>query len=241
MSLLRALRAYVGLGPDEEIERDYLGELEDPRAVVDLTADESPNGDPSERSQERAGSPAGKTGGNAHRRKAVSRHSNEANGTSSAQSSRRSEPEMSRPRSDPPRTAESQRASQGQAVEPDPFDTPSDGVVLKDKAPSHDNQGDAVVHSLDSVRTKPKTIVPESFSDAKDLADDFKFGTPLVLNLQGADRELARRIIDFASGLCYGLDGSMEKIASQVFLVSPAGVEIRDEDRELIRQRGYAR
>jgi FtsZ-interacting cell division protein YlmF len=99
----------------------------------------------------------------------------------------------------------------------------------------------AVVRSLDVMRRKPKTVLPESFADAKEVADDFKSGVPIVLNLQSIDRELARRLIDFASGVCYSLDGSMEKLASQVFLLVPDEVEVSEHDRRLIVERGYAR
>lgn len=100
---------------------------------------------------------------------------------------------------------------------------------------------DGVVRSLDSMRAKPRTLLPESFADAKLVADEFKRGVPVLLNLQGLDRDLARRLIDFASGICYALDGSMEKIASQVFLLIPDGAEVSDEDRRRIEERGYAR
>ncbi len=99
----------------------------------------------------------------------------------------------------------------------------------------------AVVRSLDSMRAKPRTLIPESFSDAKLVADEFKRDIPVLLNLQSLDRDLARRLIDFASGICYAMDGSMEKIASQVFLLIPESVEVSDEDRRRIEERGYAR
>ena len=98
-----------------------------------------------------------------------------------------------------------------------------------------------MVRSLDSMRAKPRTLTPESFADAKLVADEFKRDIPVLLNLQGLERDLARRLIDFASGICYALDGSMEKIASQVFLLIPDSVEVSDEDRRRIEERGYAR
>jgi FtsZ-interacting cell division protein YlmF len=117
---------------------------------------------------------------------------------------------------------------------------PDDGAG---RAATKQKAGDkeAVVRSLDSIRAKPRTLIPESFGDAKLVADEFKRDIPVVLNLQSLDRELARRLIDFASGLCYALDGSMEKIASQVFLLTPTDVEVSDEDRRRIEERGYAR
>ena len=83
--------------------------------------------------------------------------------------------------------------------------------------------------------------MPETFADAKEVADEFKSGTPVVVNLQGLDRDLVRRIIDFSSGICYALDGGMEKLAPQVFLLTPDGLQVTEDDRRRIEQRGYAR
>ena len=92
-----------------------------------------------------------------------------------------------------------------------------------------------------SAAVKPHTISPTSFNDAQAVADRFMVKQPVIVNLQGVDRDLSRRLIDFASGICYVLDGSMEKIASQVFLLIPESVEVSDEDRRRIEERGYAR
>ncbi len=90
-------------------------------------------------------------------------------------------------------------------------------------------------------QVKPRALSPQSFGDAKILADEFKRSVPVIMNLQGIERDLARRLIDFASGICYALDGGMEKIAAQVFLLTPQSVEVSDEDRRRIEQRGYDR
>ena len=68
----------------------------------------------------------------------------------------------------------------------------------------------------------PTTVRPRRFDQAQEVADKFKEGQPVIMNLEGSDREVARRLIDFASGLCYGLDGSMEKVANGVYLLKPA-------------------
>jgi len=67
----------------------------------------------------------------------------------------------------------------------------------------------------------PYTVKPKRFDSAQELADKFKEGLPVIMNLEAADREVSRRLIDFASGLCYGLNGSMEKVASGVYLLKP--------------------
>ena len=68
---------------------------------------------------------------------------------------------------------------------------------------------------------EPHTVRPRRFDSAQEVADKFKEGQPVIMNLEGADREVARRLIDFASGLCYGLDGTMEKVATGVYLLKP--------------------
>ncbi len=87
--------------------------------------------------------------------------------------------------------------------------------------------------------TKPFVVGPTSFNDAQDVADKFKVNVPVILNLQGVDRDLSRRIIDFASGLCYGLGGQMERVANQVYLLTPTDVEVSLEERRRLHERGY--
>ena len=69
---------------------------------------------------------------------------------------------------------------------------------------------------------EPATVRPRRFDQAQELADKFKEGLPVILNLEATEREVARRLIDFASGICYALDGSMEKVATGVYLLKPA-------------------
>jgi cell division inhibitor SepF len=68
---------------------------------------------------------------------------------------------------------------------------------------------------------KPHTIAPSSFQDAQEIADRLKAGVPVIVNLQAADRDLMRRIIDFSSGLTYGIGGEMERTADKVYLLTP--------------------
>ncbi|MET0911085.1 MAG: cell division protein SepF [Ilumatobacteraceae bacterium] len=68
---------------------------------------------------------------------------------------------------------------------------------------------------------EPSTVRPRRFDQAQEVADKFKEGQPVIMNLEGTEREVARRLIDFASGICYALDGSMEKVATGVYLLKP--------------------
>ena len=86
---------------------------------------------------------------------------------------------------------------------------------------------------------KPHLVVPTSFNQAQEVADKFRGSQPVIMNLQAADRDLARRLIDFASGLCYGLNGQMEKVANQVYLLTPTNVEVSVEERRRLHERGY--
>jgi cell division inhibitor SepF len=82
-------------------------------------------------------------------------------------------------------------------------------------------------------------VIPKSFNDAQDVADKFKDSIPVILNLQGSDSELSKRLIDFASGLTYALDGGMQRIADKVFLLTPRNVEVSAEERARLIEKGF--
>jgi FtsZ-interacting cell division protein YlmF len=74
-------------------------------------------------------------------------------------------------------------------------------------------------------------VTPTEFADAKQIADAVMAGQPVIVNLQTADRELKRRIIDFSSGVVCGLGGGMERIATNVFLITPSDQELSADER----------
>jgi cell division inhibitor SepF len=74
-------------------------------------------------------------------------------------------------------------------------------------------------------------VLPRSFNDAQQIADRFKDGVPVILNLQSSDVDLSKRLIDFASGLTYALDGGMQRVADKVFLLTPHNVQVSAEER----------
>jgi len=82
-------------------------------------------------------------------------------------------------------------------------------------------------------------VIPKSFNDAQQIADKFKENIPVVLNLQGIDTDLSKRLIDFASGLTYALDGGMQRIADKVFMLTPRNVEISAEERAELIEKGF--
>jgi cell division inhibitor SepF len=89
-----------------------------------------------------------------------------------------------------------------------------------------------------SAQVRVHLILPRSFNDAQQIADKFKDSVPVILNLQSADMELSKRLIDFASGLTYALDGSMQRVADKVFLLTPRNVEVSAEERARALDRG---
>ena len=82
-------------------------------------------------------------------------------------------------------------------------------------------------------------VAPSRFGDAKEIADRLKGNRPVIVNLQMAERDLQRRMIDFCSGVTYALSGEMEKVADQVFLLAPTNVKVSDEERQRLADRGF--
>jgi cell division inhibitor SepF len=82
-------------------------------------------------------------------------------------------------------------------------------------------------------------VIPKSFNDAQDVADKFKESIPVIINLQGSETDLSKRLIDFASGLTYALDGGMQRIADKVFLLTPRNVEVSAEERARLIEKGF--
>jgi len=90
--------------------------------------------------------------------------------------------------------------------------------------------GASAIRIVESAPTKPHAVSPTSFNEAQAIGDRFKVGQPVIVNLQGVQKDLRRRLVDFASGLCYALGGKMDRVADQVYLLTPADVEVSSDD-----------
>jgi len=99
----------------------------------------------------------------------------------------------------------------------------------------------AAVKPIPMPATRVHVMEPKGFNDAQEVGDRLKAGQPVILNLQGVDRDLQRRLIDFSSGLAYALNGTMSKAADQVFLLTPSNVEVSEEEKERLQARGLYR
>jgi cell division inhibitor SepF len=104
------------------------------------------------------------------------------------------------------------------------------------------NEGSARLRAVPDQQVPParvSVINPASFNDAQALADRFKRQQPVILNLQQADAELSRRMVDFCSGLTYALDGNIQTVANRVFLLTPRNVEVSAEERKRLAERAF--
>jgi cell division inhibitor SepF len=142
-----------------------------------------------------------------------------------------------------------QRPSPVHPVQPTPEPEPEPALTavrpIRDSEPeptpapeSARRSSDASVRAIPVSSAKPHVVLPTSFNQAQEVGDRFKANQPVIINLQAVDRDLARRLIDFASGLCYGIGGQMERVAKDVYLLTPADVEVSDEERRRLTERG---
>ncbi len=114
---------------------------------------------------------------------------------------------------------------------------PGPAVTVTASPPSAPRGSGTVRPVAAPVNAKPHTVCPDSFNEVQEIADRFMAGTPVIMNLQGVDRDLSRRFVDFASGMCYGLNGQMERVTNQVYLLTPSNVEVSTEDRRHLQER----
>ena len=99
---------------------------------------------------------------------------------------------------------------------------------------------DAVVRPISSAGARFHLVQPSTFNDVQEVGDKYRDGFSVLMNLQSADPDLARRVVDFASGLAYGLNGSLQPVADRVFLVTPPGVQVSAEERRrFLEERGF--
>jgi cell division inhibitor SepF len=83
------------------------------------------------------------------------------------------------------------------------------------------------------------TLHPRTYNEARTIGEHFRDGTPVIMNLSEMDDSDAKRLVDFAAGLIFGLRGSIERITQKVFLLSPADVEITAEDKRRLAEGGF--
>jgi cell division inhibitor SepF len=87
--------------------------------------------------------------------------------------------------------------------------------------------------------SKITTLHPRSYMEARTIGERYREGTPVIMNLTDLDDADAKRLVDFAAGLAFGLRGSMDKVTNKVFLISPPDVDVTAEDRRRIAESGF--
>ncbi len=90
-----------------------------------------------------------------------------------------------------------------------------------------------------NTQAKVHVVEPRNFNDAQRIADKYKIGIPVILNLQQVDANLSKRILDFVSGLTYALDGGIQKVAEKVFMLTPKNVDVSDEEKRRLQEKGF--
>jgi len=114
---------------------------------------------------------------------------------------------------------------------------PANGVSRAVAAPVTDGPGRAVVRPLPRQSSAtPRVLAPTAFNDAQDIGLQVKKGRPVVVNLKAVDTELGQRLLDFTSGVAFGVSGRVEKVGSRTYLLCPAGVDVSAEDRQLLKR-----
>ena len=128
----------------------------------------------------------------------------------------------------------------------DEYDDDEPGADDEATLPRSDYSGYPVAGSrVEAVQTQPvdlmriTTLHPRTYNEARTIGEHFREGTPVIMNLTEMVDSDARRLVDFAAGLIFGLRGSIDKVTNKVFLLSPANVEVTSEDKARIAERGF--
>jgi cell division inhibitor SepF len=87
--------------------------------------------------------------------------------------------------------------------------------------------------------TRITTLHPRTYNEARAIGEHFREGIPVIMNLTEMVDSDAKRLVDFAAGLIFGLRGSIERVTNKVFLLSPANIEVTAEDKARIAERGF--
>lgn len=95
------------------------------------------------------------------------------------------------------------------------------------------------VRMLPASDSRVHVIEPQGFADAQEIGERFRQAQPVIVDLGDVERDTARRIVDFASGLTFALRGRMKKVADHVFLLLPAHASIPDDEKDRLRASGY--
>ena len=129
----------------------------------------------------------------------------------------------------------------------DEYEEPGDRIGVPEELDGPGRDGDVYVSApprQDAVRqttdlARITTLHPRTYNEARTIGEHFREGIPVIMNLTEMVDSDAKRLVDFAAGLIFGLHGSIERVTNKVFLLSPANVEVTAEDKARIAERGF--
>ena len=128
----------------------------------------------------------------------------------------------------------------------DEYEEYDEPAAVMEAAPARADYGGYVTeHPLEQASPRQvelariTTLHPRTYNEARTIGEHFREGTPVIMNLTEMVDSDARRLVDFAAGLIFGLRGSIDKVTNKVFLLSPANVEVTAEDKARIAERGF--
>jgi cell division inhibitor SepF len=122
------------------------------------------------------------------------------------------------------------------AVNQPASDSGVSGVVTQGRASS------PAVRTITATKSvKVHVTVPTEFSEVQDIGERYRTGQPVIIDLRETDREAAKRLIDFSSGLAFALNGDIKKVHDRVFLLRPNGVDLPADEQRRLRDAGLMR
>jgi len=95
------------------------------------------------------------------------------------------------------------------------------------------------MHSSVAEAYRITTLHPRTYNEARTIGEHFREGTPVIMNLTDMDDTDAKRLVDFAAGLVFGLHGTIERVTNKVFLLSPVNVEVTAEEKARLAEGGF--
>lgn len=117
-------------------------------------------------------------------------------------------------------------------------EAPAVRTIPKTEHPTVVAQRPAVIRTVVNNGSRVHVVEPTGFNDAQQVGDRLKNSQPVIINMRDVDRDLQRRLIDFSSGLCYALGGSMTRVADQVFLLTMGSSDISEDEKSRLRDLG---
>ncbi|MEU0101716.1 cell division protein SepF [Streptomyces sp. NPDC006267] len=170
------------------------------------------------------------------------------------------EPERDRRRHQPPHQVERERERERERDEPvrvvqppaqrEPVQLPPESgrpariapvASITPERPNMEKNAPVIMPKVVSEREPYRitTLHPRTYNEARTIGEHFREGTPVIMNLTEMDDTDAKRLVDFAAGLVFGLHGSIERVTQKVFLLSPANVDVTAEDKARIAEGGF--